>query len=408
MRTLRIEEARSTTQVLSDEQAAMLTRLGGVLVGERRWWGESSPDTSSGSVFRLTRLYGGSWRIEVGNVVGVVGLPGLTLIIEPKIGADHFQHLLARSNGLPRVDSASSYLATGVGLQRLVIEWFVSELNALFRRGVVRDYVDAADRLPYVRGHVNLASTSRQWLQGRAVADCEFEDFTEDTAHNCYLAAAIEYARRSPWIDESLRARLAYAARELPHPRPDPLLKIELDNLPPRYKGYRKPLKYAVDILSGVGRAFDSGIESSGTFLFNSAAVAEEGIRVVLAAGLHPMRVVKTGGRQLLPSFVSVNPDLEFGPPPFTGDVKYKVGDRSWNRQDLAQAVLFAAAYKSPQAFITDFVTPSTSHPTLVVGDIRVNRLRWAVGQGTEPEESERSFVENAKAMMSSAMAYAV
>jgi hypothetical protein len=94
---------------------------------------------------------------------------------------------------------------------------------------------------------------------------------------------------------------------------------------------------------------------------------------------------------------VSVNPDLEIGPPPFTGDVKYKIGDRSWNRQDLAQAVLFAAAYKSPHAVIADFAQMEVLHPSLKVGDIHVSRLRWAIGDGTDPEESERRFAESAR-----------
>lgn len=404
MRTLRISEARATTQSFTDEQAAALAHLGVSLASQRRWWGAADLGSGGGSVFRLTRLYGGSWRIDVGNVVGVVGLPDLTLIIEPKIGMGHFRHLLARSNGLPRVDSSPTSLDAAPDLQRLVIEWFVSELDALFRRGIVRDYVSTSERLPYVRGHVNLTSTSRQWLQGKVVADCEFEDFTEDTPLNRYLATAALQASRSPWINDRTRARLAYAARELPAPRPVPQPDVDIENLPARYRHYKRPVKYAIDILAGVGRSLESGDQASGTFLFNSAAVVEDGIRTVLTDGLRPLRVVKTGGRYLLPAFVSVNPDLEFGPPPFTGDVKYKIGDRSWNRQDLAQAVLFAAAYKSPHAIITDFVERDSSHRQLNVGDIQVSRLRWVVGEGTDPEESEHLFVNAAQDRMRSSM----
>ena len=291
------------------------------------------------------------------------------------------------SNGLPRVDSSPTSLEAAPDLERLVIEWFVAELDGLFRRGIVRDYVSTSERLPYVRGHVNLASTSRQWLQGKVVADCEFEDFTEDTPLNRYLAAAALQARRSPWIDDGIRARLSYAARELPAPHPEALPHVDVENLPARYRHYQRPMKYATDILTGVGRSLESGDQASGTFLFNSAAVVEDGIRTVLADGLRLRVVQKTGGRYLLPAFVSVNPDLELGPPPFTGDVKYKIGDRSWNRQDLAQAVLFAAAYKSPHAIITDFVEREPSHRPLNVGDIQVSRLRWVVGEGTDPEK---------------------
>jgi len=398
MKTLHIRESTTTTHPLSDEQATSLAHLGVTLASDRKWWGASDSDEKARSVFRLTKLYDGNWRVEVGNVVGVVGLPGLTLIVEPKIGMAHFQHLLARSRGLPpTIDTSETSLGAAADLHRLVIEWFVRALERLLRRGLVRDYVDASDRIAFVRGHVRLTSTSRQWLQGRIVVDCEFEDFTEDTPANGFLAAAVLRAQRSSAIDDRLRSRLAHLARELPPPRFPAVAEIDTANLPRRYAHYRGALDYAADILAGVGRALDTGDKLSGTFLLNSAAVVEDGIRSVLSSGLHPIRVVKTGGRRLLPAFVSVNPDLEIGPPPFTGDVKYKIGDRGWNRQDLAQAVLFAAAYKSPRAIITDFVERDISSAALQVGEIQVSRLHWRVGHDVEPAESERQFVEVAR-----------
>lgn len=399
MKTLRLAEARTAAHTLTDDQAGRLALLGKKLAGERRWWrSNGAHNGDSRSVFRLTKLFGGSWRVEVGNVVGVVGLPDLMIIVEPKIGMQHFMHLLARSNGMPRVDSSMTSLEAASGLQRLVIEWFVAELDALFRRGLVKDYVPSSERLPHVRGHVSLVTTSRQWLQGRVIVDCEFDDFTEATPFNQYLAAAVSQSIRSPAVDDRLRMRLAYFARELPPAPSEAQDDVDLDRLPVRYRHYQPALKYAIDILTGVGRSLESGDHASGTFLLNSAAVAEDAIRKVLAEALAPMRVVKTGGRHLLPAFVSVNPDLEIGPPPFTGDVKYKIGDRSWNRQDLAQAVLFAAAYKSPHAVIADFAQMDVLHPSLRVGDIHVSRIRWAIGDGTNPEDSERRFAESARA----------
>lgn len=355
-------------------------------------------------MFRLTKLFGGNWRIEVGNVVGVVGLPDLTIIIEPKIGTSHFAYLLARSNGMTRTDSSLTSLQIAPALQGLVIEWFVRELDDLFRRGLLRDYVRSADRLPYVRGRVNLASTSRHWLQGRVVTDSEFEDFTEDTPVHRFLAAAVLQATRSRWASDWARARLSYASRELPAHSIEPPPDDYLEGLSPQYRHYERALNYAKDILSGVGRSLNSGDQDSGTFLLNSAAAVEEGIRAVLSDGLYPMRVVKTGGRKLVPALVSVNPDLEIGPPPFTGDVKYKIGDRHWNRQDLAQAVLFAVAYNSPHAIIADFVERDHSVHSLHVGDVQVSRLRWIIGEGTTPEDSERRFVEDARVRVSKAM----
>jgi len=389
MTTVYLPEARASLAVLSDDQALALTTLGVQLAGEAEWWGSSPEDEANRSVIRPTKQPDGRWLIEVGNVVGVVGLPNLTIIIEPKVGIDHFAHLLSRARSAERVSVARSSLGSADDLQRLVVKWFVLELDSLLRMGLVRDYVDTSDALAFVRGHVNLGPTSRSWLSGRLSVDCSYEDFTEDTPLNRTLAAAAQHAARSPWVDESLRQDLLRILRQLPHPGFGAIPHWRAGEFPPRERHYSRAIRYAQDVLAGSGRRLADGDDVAGTFLMNSARVAEEGIRAVLAAGLAPTRVLKTGGRKLLPDLVAVQPDLEIGPPPFTGDVKYKIGGRSWNRQDLAQSVLFAAAYRSQQAVIADFTDLPSAARTLFVGDIRVTRVRWEVGPGTTPASSE-------------------
>lgn len=404
MRTIHLPEAKTSTVKLTDDQANALIRVGNQLSGQTLWWGSSADDDQERSVFRLTKTFDGRWQVKVANVVGVVGLPGLTLVIEPKIGIEHFVYLLARAKERPRVSRSNAALESANDLQRLVVEWFLLELQLLIRAGLVRDYVEAEDALAFVRGHVDLTATSRRWLGGKLGVDCRFEDFTEDTPLNRTLAAAAEYAIMSPWVDEQLRRAIRQALTELPAPRPEPVRQWTNGDFGPRDRHYLPAIQYAMDILNGTGRRLATGDVTSGTFLINSAQVAEEGIRTVIAEALAPVPVVKTGGRHLLPERVAVRPDLEIGPPPFTGDVKYKLGDRSWNRQDLAQSVLFAAAYRSQHAVIADFVDDDLDARMLEVGDIRVSRVRWRIGTNQDPIDSESSLIRQLTSQLGGAL----
>jgi hypothetical protein len=79
-----------------------------------------------------------------------------------------------------------------------------------------------------------------------------------------------------------------------------------------------------------------------------------------------------------------VNPDLTIARPPFTADVKYKKIKDNWIRQDLAQAVFFAAAYNSPIAAVLSFGLSEVSLPQVPVGSIKVSSVLWRTD--IEPE----------------------
>jgi hypothetical protein len=100
-------------------------------------------------------------------------------------------------------------------------------------------------------------------------------------------------------------------------------------------------------------------------------------------SGLKPIKVTNEG-RVLLPTSLRVNPDLTIARPPFTADVKYKKVKDGWVRQDLAQAVFFAAAYKSPIAAVLSFGLSDVSLPEVPVGAIKVSSVLWRTD--VEPE----------------------
>ena len=401
--TERLVESRPRTLRLDQDQYAELSRLARELVGSSTWWGAESADDepSSRRVIEIERRGDDTYAVSVKNAVGALGLPGMTLLVEPKVPFPHFSHIARQAlSASPRMDRAPLHLAEGGGFVELVASWLVDEAEKLLRDGLARGYREEEDRLSVVRGRANIVPTVSRWLTGHSDVVCTFDEFDADTALNRSILAACRLVSGSPLVGSELKARAVRAARGFLGV--SPLQPDDLRAKPDRGElRYVQPFALARQVLSSAGRSLKEGNLSSRSFLFHTPALIEEGLRTILSARLSPIRVQKRG-RVLLPSSVSVNPDLELDRPPFTGDVKYKLAGVGWNRGDLAQAVFFAAAYRSPRALIIAFGDEASKpQDELAVGDISVTSALWDVRQGTTPEESEdrlaatvRCFVE--------------
>jgi hypothetical protein len=147
----------------------------------------------------------------------------------------------------------------------------------------------------------------------------------------------------------------------------------------------------ATEVLRSHGRSLSGGASSSKSFLYKTPLFIERGLRQILNEGLSPIKV-SNDGRVLLPTSLRVNPDLTIARPPFTADVKYKKVKDGWIRQDLAQAVFFAAAYKSPIAAVLSFGLSDVFLPEVPVGSIRVRSVLWRTD--IEPEQAAQRIVD--------------
>jgi hypothetical protein len=95
-----------------------------------------------------------------------------------------------------------------------------------------------------------------------------------------------------------------------------------------------------------------------------------------------------------------VNPDLTFGSGTtfdglLVGDIKYKIQSKDWKRNDLAQAVFFAAAFESPKALILDFADTAKLQELgdVAIGTIAVSALSWDIAETSTPMESEQKLI---------------
>lgn len=391
MRNITLVESTPKTLQLSEEQASQLEVLSSELASDRSWWGESQDvQPRERAVIGISRVHLNTFIVTVRDAVGTVRLTDLQLIVIPKIPLDHFSYIASYSFGHGgRTADLETRLANGALFQDLVFQWFLSSLQPLIRGGLAKDYVSQSGGLTWVKGRMNPLATTLNLARGRVLAECEFEEHTTNVPANQVLATAL---RIGPLFSSTRNLGREFATTLMHFEDISSLSESGADTkvatLPHRYA---KPLELARTILRGSGRALDSGGVVARSFLVRTPELIEAGVRAILKEKMEIY--VGKRGRVLIPTHLRVTPDLELGPPPFTADVKYKVQGSTWNRSDLAQAVFFAEAFRSPKGGVISFSDSSLKLPDVPVGEKLISPFTWSIGVDVEPEKAANNLV---------------
>lgn len=299
-------------------------------------------------------------RLSATGYVGSVRLsPALTLAVTTKVPV---RNVL----GLASLAYRRLALPTPVGETELQeaepLDWLalliVLEAEALLAWGMRQGYVEIQDELPYVRGRIRFAASTRPWLRP-GLAACEFTDLLPDTPENRVLRATLEALGRSRLLP-GLRARVLAATEWLSGVRlcPPSLRLLASAQLTRLNAHYRPALELCRLYLEGRAVEQPTGDVSAPAFLFPMAQVFEAAIANYLADRLTDVEIQPQ--RSLPPvsgqpaRVLTFRPDLVIGESPtlLVLDTKYadpeqntRFGTRSFRNEDLYQIAFYASEY---------------------------------------------------------------
>jgi hypothetical protein len=345
----------------------------------------------------------GLWQIRVNDAIGAIDLGTSVVIVSPKIPIAHFAYIAERALvPADRMRSDRAQLGHGEHFLELIASWTLLAIERVVRDGLIRDYSEQAKRVSYFQGKVDIFRSTRNILRGNLNFDSRIDVFSANNPLNRSLKQALNVLLRNQLLHADVRKR---AARALKHfgevgQFSNRDLKVVLSRNSLRYE---EALDFTKHLLVGTGRTLESGPSRAHSFLYKTPSLIEEGIRRIVRDGLSPTKVIKTSKQmRTLPSsrFVSVNPDLAFESTSMfdgliVGDIKYKIQSKDWKRNDLAQAVFFAAAFESPKALILDFADTEKIQELgdVAIGKIAVSALSWDIAESSSPAESEKRII---------------
>jgi 5-methylcytosine-specific restriction enzyme subunit McrC len=388
---------------LSPSQVAELRDLGRRLASTKAYWAASlrgGEDERKSTVIRCVAAEGGLHNVTVVDAVGLIGVSGLQLEVQPKIPRSHLLYLLSFSEILPRRDQARVAAGTEDSLWSLLAQWYIEALEAVLRRGLLSDYRRERNFLPASRGQVMPLATADAYYSGRIGIASEYDEFDEDSALNRVLLAAARVIAEHTLLSPQIRRRAlanVFRMRHVGELHPQDL-RVSVDR---RSTYYRDALIFAHHVLEATGRTIAVGAEPARAFLIRTPELVESGVRTILAIGLRDLVAVRKKGRQIERSKLTLNPDLIFGNVA-VGDVKYKMGERAWNREDLYQAVTFAVGFHVGHAAVISFGAGTDSlPPALGVGDVELRAFRWDINQIGAPSAAATHLINQVHSWLS-------
>jgi 5-methylcytosine-specific restriction enzyme subunit McrC len=397
MRIEHITETAPRVLELSEEEADALAAAGKRLVGTGKYWGHVSDSNSPAerTVIRCDRVARNQHRVTVTEAVGIIALPSLQLIVQPKIPAVHFRYLMQQSSAFPRLDNQPAAAAASSQLWDLVAVWFVAALEQLLRLGLVADYEEQHEHLPHARGNVHAAETATAYYQGRVSLSCVFDEFGLNSPMNRVLRAATATVASAPVLKPELRRRARHALSRFTDVHD--LRPGDIHHIPERRSAhYAMSLQLARHVLAATGRMIAEGSTPAWTFLIRTPELIEDAVRSILRRELDDLVDVNKSGLRLKPSKLTLNPDLLFGQLA-VGDVKYSLLQPEWNRSHLYQAVAFATGYGATRAGVFGFTSSDLCPPELQVGPVHLRAFTWLATEAVAPETAEVKLVSETR-----------
>lgn len=322
----------------------------------------------------------GTCKLYANNVIGVLELPTARLSIRPKINSRHFSFLVSRALGSPKEFQQSAYVSDGMDFLELIAMWFLASAEATLRDGLPVSFVEQPYVASRARGRLRVGTTLSEWSRFRYLIHSDVDELSVDITENRLLKSAAWLICSSELTqNREIRRRARSLHRELS--LAGDLQRDDLKFTPSR--AMRSKARTAVDLalrlLRGRLVSLKYGEHRGSSFLLPTPHLMEEALRSIVRGALSPTGV--TEGRLVLHSPngpFTLNPDLVISNGRAVGDVKYKVWDKVWNRDDVAQSVFFATGYRAEHALILAFAAePLRLRHDLVIGNLPVTVLIW-------------------------------
>ena len=406
--SVEIYESRLSEPIeLSEVQLAEIKKIGRDLASRKSFYGLDEDDEldadgkGSAEIIKSVPTQSGLHRLRVHNAIGSISLTDLTIHVLPKISLNHFVHLASRTFEDPRSHKNPVEVSSLNAFRNVLANWCITSIEQLLKGGLVAEYRECQEQLQFVRGRVSTTGTATNFLRGRLLADCRFDELNIDNPLNRILKAAlflISMERNS--YSTELRARAFNLHQHLP--LVGRVLNSDFKARLGRHSNhYANPLDLSLRIIAGSAIDIRSGKIGGQTFLIPTPGLIEAAIRKILETHLAPIHVKKAGKVLSQHVYFSINPDLVFDNGSVTGDVKYKIAGSNWVRSDVAQAAMFASGFNAKAAVIVTFSNSGAdSDLEMSLGELPLHRITWRSGEEINPMVAEEEFIARMRAFL--------
>ena len=154
------------------------------------------------------------WHVKASQYVGTIVTPDVRILITPKVKTANLFYLLEASGNPVDIGPAVFDYDKTRDLIPSFATFYARHLEKALARGIPRAYQEVRERVPGIRGRVDLPAQMR--LAGLPLpAECSFDEFTADIRLNRILHAAAVRLLRLPGVTVPTRLALQRLAAAL-------------------------------------------------------------------------------------------------------------------------------------------------------------------------------------------------
>lgn len=305
----------------------------------------------------------GIWRVTDVSRVGVVGLDGLRLVIQPKTPLRSLIFMASYGGGQVVVDDHAFSFEVDSDLPAALAASLLHAIDSATRRGLLKGYVAAEETSTVVRGRWDVARQLKVRPGIPSPVELTLDDYTEDVAENRILRAALSALTRQERLPERLLKELSAAL--FMFAGVSDLRVIGPLAIPPLTRlnaHYQPALRLARWIIEASSWARQAGATAGSTFLVNMAHVYENFVGTVLQEFLDSdgldVELQASDWNLDVDGRVRMRPDIVISRHAqviTVADTKYKVwgaGSGSPPNADVYQALAYAVTAGVPEAHL--------------------------------------------------------
>jgi 5-methylcytosine-specific restriction enzyme subunit McrC len=340
------------------------------------------------------------WRIKASSYVGTLVTPDVQVLIRPKVTTANLFYLLeSGGKALSLGAEVFDYDSTG-DLIPSFATFYARHLELALAAGIPREYREEEERLPTIRGRVNVPAQRR--LAGLALpVECRFDDYTGDTQLTRILRAAATRLLRLPGVTVTTREALQQASTRLSEASGLLPEDLRAGTRFTRLNRHCQPAERLARLVLGGSTLLDAdGTAGAAVFLVDMNLVFESFVESRLTRYLTGRLRVRPQKRDRLDlaGLVRIKPDLVFEDDHretvYIADTKYKVtADGLGREEDYYQLLAYLAAFNQDEGLLIYCQHDGTAPAGEVVVRNLHKRLRtWAIRLDRSPQHIEQEL----------------
>lgn len=224
------------------------------------------------SYLQVARSWDGSqWRLTASHYVGTIVLDDLHIVIRPKCRVENLFFMLTYAYDLPEFRSEESLFEVGEDIFEFIVAIFLRQVQQLIRQGLHRNYFEAEQNQPYLRGRLLLADHLRQNMTHFGRFQQRTNEYSADVRENQILKATLWMLAQLGYRDTTLPRQLRHAYAAFADVSHNTLSardcqQIHFTRLNQRYQ---PPIHLSALLLRHLSLESGQGNQRFGTYLFN-------------------------------------------------------------------------------------------------------------------------------------------